>query len=255
MISNLTLLQAAFRCCRALLVCFVYLTAALAFLPGIAASASAQPKVWLKVEKGEVLYLDPYQQRWQPISGKEEIPLRTFVLTKAAAKARLFKETEDYVLPESSYFFAEDVIPKSRVEVVAALTQIEAEQLPRTTREPRERKPIGLTYGEPAPDTVNSQADAIPYFAERRTAIRYFIDAKRYDAALLSQKRLLTKFPALYQDANEVERLFMLYDKLELYGFLNDETRRLMAIKRSTEFDKMLEQWHQLAKTKLLNRP
>ncbi|MCS7014029.1 MAG: hypothetical protein RMI34_07810 [Chloroherpetonaceae bacterium] len=211
--------------------------------------------MWLKVEKGVVLYLDPYQQKWQPASSKEEIPLKTFVLTKDGAKARLFKETEDYVLPESSYFFVEDVIPKSRVEVVAALTQIEAEQLPKSTREPRERRPIGLTYGDPMPDTTTSNIDAIPYLAERRRAVQHFIEMKRYDAALLSQKRLLTKFPALYQYADEAERLFMLYDKLELYGFLNDETRRLMAIKRSVEFDKMLEKWNQLAKSKLLNRP
>lgn len=215
----------------------------------------AQTKVWVKLEAGDALYLNPYQQQWLPISAKEEVPAKTFLLTKSGAKATLFRGTEVYGAPESAYFFIEDMMPKSRVEVVAALTQIEAEQLPKPVRETRERKlPIGLTYGENAPDTASSNAAAIPYLDERENAIRYFLDAKRYDAALLSQKRLLTKFPSLYQDAEQAERLFMLYDKLELYGFLNDETRRLLAIKRSNEYDKMVEKWNNVAKAKLLNR-
>ncbi len=216
---------------------------------------SAQTKVWVKIDSGTALYLNPYQQQWLPLSAKEEVLAKTFMLTKKGAKAMLFKETEVYALPESAYFFIEDVLPKSRVEIVAALTQIEAEQLPKSTREGRERKlPIGLTYGENPVDTTSSNTAAIPYLNERLNAIQYFLNSGRYDAALLSQKRLLTKFPVLYQDALQAERLFMLYDKLELYGFLNDETRRLLSIKRSTEFDKMVERWNSIAKTKLLNR-
>lgn len=177
------------------------------------------------------------------------------LLTQSGAKATLFKTTEAYAVPESAYFFIEDILPKSRVEVVAALTQIEAEQLPKPVRETRERKlPIGLTYGENAPDTVSANPNAIPYLSERENAIQYFLDNGRYDAALLSQKRLLTKFPVLYQDSKHAERLFVLYDKLELYGFLNDETRRLLAIKRTAEYDKMVEKWNNVAKAKLLNR-
>ncbi len=217
--------------------------------------ANAQIKVWIKLDSGTALYLHPYQQKWLPISAKEEVPLKTFMLTKEGAKATLFKETDVHILPETAYFFIEDVLPKSRVEIVAALTQIEAEQLPKSTRETRERKmPIGLTYGESAVDTTSSNTADIPYLNERQNAIQYFLHHGRYDAALLSQKRLLTKFPTLYQDAQQTERLFMLYDKLELYGFLNDETRRLLSIKRSTEFDKMVEKWNSVAKAKLLNR-
>lgn len=219
------------------------------------ALAHAQTKVWVKLESGAALYLHPYQQQWLPLSAKEEVPAKTFILTKSGAKTTLFRATETYAVPESAYFFIEDMLMKSRVEVVAALTQIEAEQLPKPARENRERKlPIGLTYGESAPDTASPNVSAIPYLSERENAIRYFLDAKRYDAALLSQKRLMTKFPALYQDAAQAERLFMLYDKLELYGFLNDETRRLLAIKRTAEYDKMVEKWNNVAKAKLLNR-
>lgn len=217
--------------------------------------AHAQTKVWVKLESGIALYLNPYEQQWLPLSAKEEIPTKTFLLTQSGAKVTLFKTTEAYAVPESAYFFIEDILPKSRVEVVAALTQIEAEQLPKPVRETRERKlPIGLTYGENAPDTVSANPNAIPYLSERESAIQYFLDNGRYDAALLSQKRLLTKFPVLYQDSKHAERLFVLYDKLELYGFLNDETRRLLAIKRTAEYDKMVEKWNNVAKAKLLNR-
>jgi hypothetical protein len=79
------------------------------------------------------------------------------------------------------------------VEIVAALTRIEAEQLPVNTHEPGQenRKTLGLIYGEAKEAATPS--GTIPYEKERNQAINGF-GAWQYGAALLSLKRTMTKF-------------------------------------------------------------
>jgi hypothetical protein len=74
------------------------------------AFAFAQAETWMKVDSGAVLYLSPLSSEWIPVSQKQKMPAKTYVLTKPGAKAVLFKETEAYDLPAASYFFVEDIL-------------------------------------------------------------------------------------------------------------------------------------------------
>ena len=218
----------------------------------LAPAAFSQSEVWIKVDSGTVLYLAPAGAEWIPVSKKQKIPVKTFLLSKPGAKAILFQETTVYELPPAAYFFVDDIFHKSRVDLVAALTRIEAEQLPVNTREPgrENRKTLGLIYGE-APE-ASSVAGAIPFEQERASAIRWFAANGQYGAALLSLKRAMTKFPALYLRQTYAEQLLSLYSHLELYGFLLEESNRLLALKSSEAFHRIVKDWNETAKRKLV---
>ena len=216
--------------------------------------AVGQTEGWIKVEAGTARYLDPYQATWAPVSDGQQVRLHAYLLTQAAARAFLFKETNAVELPPSAYFYLEDVLPKTRVEVVAALTRIEVSQLPVNTNEPGKGEPktIGLTYGQPVQDAQTTEA--VPYEQERYQAVQWFYERGRLDAALLSLKRTMTKFPRLYTREAYVEQLFHLYSELALYGFLLDESKRLLKAGVSEQFDVMVHHWHGLAKDRLIQQ-
>lgn len=215
-----------------------------------AATAQQQP-LWVKLERGESLYLDPMTMLWVPISAKQALPSRTFVLTKEQTELKLYKETDVYSTPDDGYFFLEDVLPKSKNDLVGALTQIEGEQLPSMKADSTGKPVIGLTYGLPGSEKTSVP---IPYMEKRLNAIRWFYNQKRYDAALLCLKRLLSRFPNQYYSVARLEMLFDLYEKMELYGFLFDETNRLMGLQKNEEFGPVIVRWNETAKKYLLKR-
>lgn len=222
------------------------------FLFILPAMAFARQEAWIKVESGAVLYLSPYDSEWIPVSEKQKIPIKTYLLTKTGARATIFKETTGYELPSAAYFFGEDLFYKNRVEIVAALTRIEAEQLPVNTSEPGQEnsKTLGLTYGEVKEEA--GKFKSIPHEQERYRAVKWFMKNGQNDAALLSLKRTMTKFPALYLKLHYVEQLFSLYHLLELNGFLLEESKRLLAIRQSEAFRKTVRNWHEVAKKELV---
>jgi hypothetical protein len=217
----------------------------------IPALAFAQDQVWLNVEAGTVFYLDPLQADWVPVTGKQQVPEQTYVLVKPAARVHLFKDAEVYTLPAGAYFYLEDVPHKGRVEVVAALTRIEAAHLPAPAARPDAGEPrrIGVTYGKP-PSAPSARV--IPYEAERAAAVTWFYEQGRVDAAVLSLKRLMTRYPSLYLNLSYVEQLLHGYEQLELYGFLLDEAKRLMDAEVSPDYEQTILRWHDRAAKKLL---
>lgn len=217
--------------------------------------AAAQPDVWMKVEAGDVLYLDPEILAWTPAEARQRMPAHAFLLTKADARATLFRATESYEVPAGAYFFVDDVFPRSRVDLVDALARIEASQLPVRTpsREPDAERPLGLTYGA-RPGSAASADDSVPHHAERRRAVAYFHEQGRYDAALLSLKRSMNKFPDLYADEDNVRLLMDLYAHFRLYGFLLDECDRLMEAPRTEPVTQLARDWHAVAREALALR-
>ncbi|HMV27419.1 MAG TPA: hypothetical protein PKA26_11110 [bacterium] len=210
----------------------------------VACALYAQDKEsWIQKTSGEALYLEPRTGQWIPISAKQTIPLRTYLITHHGSKTTLYDQAEMLVLPDGAYFFVEDAIPKDRDALVGALTQIEAEHLPNRL----ESRPVsvGLTYG--APEHKNEEQ--IPYLAERINAVNRFYELGRKDASLLSLKRLLSKYPRLYRDKKNVEQLFSLYENLELYGYLYDESSRLLNLSQDAEWSVFINGWYKTART------
>jgi hypothetical protein len=191
---------------------------------------------------------------WEPIIGKEQLPAKTYVLTKDQAVLNVFKETDVLSAPARGYFFLSDIFLRDRMQVVEELTAIEAQQLPPSSRPDTadEKKVVGLTYGMMAGRT--SSRPSVPYLEERINAVESFQAQKRYDAALLSLKRTMALFPALYLHPRLANMLCRLYDRLELYGFLYEETNRLMVVQKEGDFGTMIIQWNELAKNKLTKR-
>ncbi len=219
-----------------------------------ASLCAGQSEIWVNIEKGSALFLNPETMAWEPIVGKQQLPAKTYVLTKDQTVLNVFKETDVLAAPARGYFFIADIFLRDRMQVVEELTAIEAQQLPPSSRPDTldEKKVIGLTYGVMAVRT--SSKPSIPYLEERMNAVESFQAKKRYDAALLSLKRTMAQFPALYLDQRFANLLCRLYDDLELYGFLYEETNRLMVVQKEGEFGTMIVQWNELAKKKLTKR-
>lgn len=212
----------------------------------------AQEKLWIKLEKGLALVLNPTTSEWIPLSAKDQIPAKTVLLTKPDSKLLVFRETTVSETPANGYFFAEDLFPKTRNELVSALVRIETSQLPAGTQPGTDKPVVGLTYGkEKEPGSQNPE---IPFLSERLNAVSWFTKQKKYDSALLSIKRILIKYPDLYKNPDLVNGLLELYEKLELYGYLYDESSRLMTKKTAASFDQMVLKWNDLAKKKLTGR-
>jgi len=212
----------------------------------------SQHKVWIKVEKGAVFYLSPLESDWVPVSEKEKIPVKTCLMTKDSIIASIFKETTVYRLPSNSYFFVDDIFDRERMEIVAALTRIEAEQLPQNMREPDEEsvKTIGLIYGKPQIEL--KRGDEILYETERVNAIRWFVIQGNHSAALLSLKRMVTRYPQAYLNREYVDQLFTLYSWFGFYGFLLEESKLLLTIQNSEAYNKTMRNWYDFAQAKLL---
>ena len=214
------------------------------------AAASAQTEVWLKVEAGELLYLAPGLPDWVPAQERERLPLQAFVLTGPETRALLFRATETYELPAGAYLFVEDVFPKTRMEIIDALTRIEAAQLPAAPRREREAaRPLGLTYGAPA--RAAHAGGQVPFLHQRRAAVRHFYARERYDAALLMLKRSLHKFPDLYGDEDDLRLLLDLYARFGLHGFLLDECERLLEAPPTEAHAELLRRWRTVAREAL----
>lgn len=214
----------------------------------------AQSDIWVNIEKGSALFLNPKLMTWEPIIGKQQLPAKTYVLTKDQAVLKVFKETDVLSSPARGYFFLSDIFLRDKMQVVEELTSIEAQQLPPSSRPDTmdEKKVVGLTYGMMAGRAASKFS--IPYLEERINAVESFQSQKRYDAALLSLKRTMALFPVMYLDSRFANLLCRLYDSLELYGFLYEETNRLMVVQKEGEFGTMIVQWNELAKNKLTKR-
>ncbi|MFZ4619571.1 MAG: hypothetical protein ACOYNS_03360 [Bacteroidota bacterium] len=211
-------------------------------------------QVWVKLEKGDALVLLPTSGQWQPISVKTEIPKRTFLLTKGKSFVKVFHATDMVEVPENCYVFVDDVTVKSKIEVVAELTRIEAEQLPNSDRSKDTLKipDVGLTYGKRA--AAPSDKFSIPYKTERLNMAAAFLRNDRQDGAVLTLKRMMTKYPSLYLDQTIVDQLFTLYERLGLDGFLFDESAKLIALYRNNDFSEKLSRWNTLAKQRLSDK-
>ena len=221
-------------------------------LIGMAVMLKAQENVWLKLEKGDAVVLLPKTAQWQPLVSKSEIPSRTFLLTKENSSVKIFVATEIYEVDESNYIFIEDVIEKSRPQLVAELTRIEAEQLPNSEHsvDSLRTNEVGLTYGNQP--QIQSSITPIPFRTERFNAVNSFLKHNRYDAAVLTLKRMLVKYPSLYLDQAVVEQLFSLYDRLGLVGFLFDESAKLIPIIKNEVFSNVLMNWNKKAKNTMI---
>lgn len=216
--------------------------------------AIAQNDVWVNVEKGVALFLNPKSMEWEPIVGKQQLPMKTYALTKDGTVLKIFKETEILQAPVYSYFYIADIFLRDKMQVVEELTSIEAQQLPPSIKSDTtdEKRVVGLTYG--IPTSHPSSESPVPYFKERTNAVKWFYEQQRYDAALLSLKRTMTQFPILCLNLQLTDLLCRLYDKMELYGFLYEETNRLMVMQKEGDFGSMIMQWNDLAKKKLTKR-
>jgi hypothetical protein len=218
--------------------------------------ANAQLRVWVHVRGGNALFYNPETMNWEPIIEKQQIPAKTFVFTQDIVQFKAFKETNVVDAPSNGYFFLDDIFPRNKMQLVEELTLIEAQQLRSTIKgdSSQQKNVIGLTYGLPSNLKIPDPSQSIPNFKERENAIYWFYDQQRYDAAVLSLKRLIIQFPSLYYNLKFTELLLKLYDKLELYGFLYSETSWLMTIQKDGELGTSIKHWNDFAKQKLTNR-
>jgi hypothetical protein len=231
---------------------YFYLIVSFIFL----SSAFAQTKLWVYVHGGDVMFYNPQTMNWEPVINKQQIPEKTYVLTGPGAYFKAFKETETVEAPANAYFFLDDIFPRNKVQVVEELTLIESQQLRSTIKgdSTKQKNVLGLTYGNPLPSKTPDPGVAIPHFKERENAVNRFYEQKRYDAAILSLKRMILQFPSLYYNIKYTDLLLKLYEKLELFGFIYSETNWLMQIQKDNDFNSSMKQWNDLAKQKLTKR-
>lgn len=227
------------------------LSVALCLLTSISVSKGDTLKYWVAVEQGSAFYYDVGTMAWVPIVHKEELSRKVFILIKDNSSVKIYTETSSIPVPNNAYFFLEDIGIKSKNDVVGGMIQIEAEYLPvEKGNNAKEGAPaIGLTYGQKPQTGV--EHSSIPFYAERVNAIEWFMKAKRYDAAILSLKRMMMKYPMLYNDPAMLETLFSLYDKHELYGLLFDETTRLNTVALPARNNELVQKWYGVSKAKL----
>ncbi|NUQ81943.1 MAG: hypothetical protein HUU10_10065 [Bacteroidetes bacterium] len=207
------------------------------------------PLVWTRLESGQAFTLNPVKSEWIPLKEREQLPAQSIILTKPGTRLYVYEGTETSEAPANAYFILGDVLPKTTPDLVRTLTHIELSQLPAApaTQEQTPPKP-GITYGELK---KQAEAPAIPFYLERLTAIDWFAAHGQPGGALLSLKRLVTRYPDLLERADLAERLFTLYDQLGLDGYLYDETSRLMLRQTRGDTDPLLRQWNERARQKL----
>lgn len=205
--------------------------------------------VWIRLETGQAFVLNPVKSEWIPLKEREELSVQSIILTKSGTRLFVFKDTETSEAPANSYFILGDVLPKTTPDLVRTLTHIELSQLPAAPASQEQTAPKpGITYGE-----LKKQAEspAIPFYLERLTAIDWFVAHGQPGGALLSLKRLVTRYPDLLERTDLAERLFTLYDQLGLDGYLYDETSRLMLRQTRGDTDPVLREWNERARQKL----
>ncbi len=189
--------------------------------------------------------------KWEPLEGKQSLPLKTFILTSNNANIQIFKETEIYDTPGNGYFFISDILKRSTTELVEEITLMEAQQLRVLDKNDSiKNNVIGLTYGQ-NPISVVDRSKYVPYYKERESAVKWFYNTKRFDAALLSLKRTVMQYPILYDDKDLIELLFKLYDINGLYGFLYNETTWLLKTSKNATPENELQKWNNIARKKL----
>lgn len=222
---------------------------------GIArAQAVTNELVWVTTDSGFAQYLDPQSMEWVPLTARDKIPLKTYLMVHPDSKITLYYQTEVYPLPSNSYFFLDDVRNRNQDQLVKALTRIEASHLPASTgidSETSARK-IGITYGNETRDNEPGIPN-VSHLKERKQAIYWFLDQGRYDASLLMLKRMITQYPMLYKEKDNFDLLCTLYNKLNLIGFLHNETQKLMKMDIDEELKVVALNWKKIIEEKIGN--
>jgi hypothetical protein len=226
------------------------------FFIGVISIASSQMKVWVYTHGGNTRFYNPQTMGWEPIIEKQQVPVKTYVLTSEGVQFKVFKGADVAEGPSNGYFFLDDVFPRKKIQIVEELTIIESQQLRSTSKGDslNQKNIYGLTYGLPSTKKISDPSSTIPHFKEWENAVNWFYEQKRYDAAVLSLKRLVVQFPSLYYNIKFTDLLMKLYEKLELYGFIYSETNWLIAIQKEGDSGVTLKKWNELAKQKLTNR-
>lgn len=214
--------------------------------------AQKTEQTWLKLESGSAMILDPVSGTWSPLADKERIPVKTFILTRQATRVVVFSDVTSLECPPDSYFWVADVLVRDRNELMHQLVQIEASQLPAPGNRKRPDSVAGLTYGKEA--LADTTVSDIPFRKERLEAVRWFAKNGRKDAALLTLKRAMVKFPDLYRSPELVDLLFNLYESQQLWGTLFEESRRLMEKPGTPTIATRLKQWNDLARKQLTDK-
>ena len=198
--------------------------------------------VWINVESGRALYLNPENFEWIPLAGQVKIPIKTYVLTHDSSTTVLYHQTDVYPLPPNSYTYLQDVLNIHRSDLVKKLTQIEAEQLPIPDNDDISSRRLGVTYGKNLGNSSGGNY-SIPYLTERLNAIHWYLKHDRVEVSLLLLKRVMTKYPVLYKEPDKFDLLCSLYDQLNLYGFLYNETQKVIQMNISQELKNLAVSW------------
>ena len=205
-----------------------------------------QDMAWIKLHSGHALYLDTNTLEWIPLVDRERIPVKTYLMVNGQSSLTLYHETEIYTIPDSSYIYIEDIMNRNRDELVKMLTLIEAEHLPKQERESsRKQQKIGVTYGNRTGSTKDDRPirDSIPYIDEQLNAVHWFASQNRPDASLLIFKRLMTRYPDLYRDPEYFNLLCTFYEQLKLWGFLYNDTQKLLRMNPPEEVSGLARAW------------
>ena len=149
-----------------------------------------QDKVWVQLENGYAQFLNPYENDWVPINSKELIPSKTYLITHPHSQTIIYKETEQFLIPEDSYVFIDDIFKIKKMDIVAALVQIDTEQLPNRQNNNKLKPIFGITYGT---NQVKQRPIISKEIKQRFNSINYFEEKGKLGAAVLSLRRLILK--------------------------------------------------------------
>ncbi|MCB0278345.1 MAG: hypothetical protein KDD94_02510 [Calditrichaeota bacterium] len=180
-------------------------------------------QVAVSVNTGEAEYYSIQEAKWLALKTSRVTPHIYIRSKNSQLTVTVNKETIQ--VPKNSFFYLNDLMIVSLKDLVDEISILDIETFNQFKSLPRQHK-AGMVYGENEIGTIT--AANIPFLDERLHAIDYFKQTKRYYAALLMQKRVLVKYPQLYNQQSEVTSLLDLYLKNGLNGMAVDEISSIL---------------------------
>lgn len=200
-------------------------------------SILTKDSLWVTVSKGAAVYLNPYTNSWEPIAQKQQIREHTFLLTKNNSEVVIYNQEQTVKISSNMYVYLNDLFVENKNQLMSKLNKIQMDQLPKTEIDKTGKKrSIGLTFGALTKPKIEID---IPYLKERINTVNYLDNENNSKAALLTLKRLMTKYPEMYFDYNYTKKLFDYYSEYNLKGMLYDESLAL----KQMDVDEKLKQF------------
>jgi hypothetical protein len=173
-----------------------------------------------------LLSLSKVEGKWKSLDKKKgSLSSENFLLSKKNAQLSLKIFDQNIHFKKPIYLYLKDLTVTTEIQLLDELMLLELSAIKVRPKETLQKTRYGITYG-----SAKSEIK-IPFKNERTEAINSLAENGLYYQAILIQKKLMSQYPQLEKNIDELKRLFEMLYKAKLYSSLRKDCKACLNLK------------------------